>query len=94
MKKCLGEFDPALQAAGQRFHQIARTFGQSEPTKHRGATLAQILAFEPKQMPMMHQVFTNRKLAVDARMLKNDADSPAQRARLGAQIAIKDAGLA
>src|ERR1700721_3078092 len=89
MQESLGQFDAALQTAGQRLDTVAFARRQSEPLEHRRAALMQPLARDAIQMTMCREIFADRQLAIETRMLKHNAQSPPHHTGLACQVVTK-----
>ena len=77
MEQRLGQLDAALKPARERFDQIGGACVKSKAREHRRDSLAQAAAGDSVQMPVMAQILGHGQLAVEARMLKDNAEPAA-----------------
>ena len=82
-----GQFDATPQAAGKRFDPVAHADRRARIARaaHRLRVL-QRFAAQAIEMPLVHQIFADRELAIEAGGLKHNADAGADIGNLPAQI--------
>ena len=86
MEQTFGDLDPALQSAGQRLDEIARTVAQVKLDQEMIDPLVEGGPGEAIEMPLVRKVFAHPQFLVEAGRLENDADSGAQGSDVPQQI--------
>ena len=78
MEQTFGDLDPALQSAGQRLDEIARTVAQVKLDQKMIDPLVEGGPGDAIEMPLVRKVFAHSQFLVEAGRLENDTDSSAQ----------------
>src|ERR1022692_4681932 len=74
MEHRLGESNAAAHSTRKSLNQIARAIGEAQRIEHCGAAIFQFAPDDSVEPSMMLQVFEHGEFAIDARMLKHDAE--------------------
>jgi len=90
VQESLGDFDPALQTAGESLHDLPGPIGDTETSECNGNARFQIRAAQTVEVSLMSEVLDDGQFAVEAGRLKGDAEETADGIRFGGYVAIAD----
>src|SRR5579875_717867 len=74
MNESLGQFDTALHPSGEGLYAVPDAVEQSDTREHLADPSFKGGAFQPVQVALMSEVFSNREFDVEAARLKDDAN--------------------
>ena len=93
MKQALGQFQPALHAAGKGLSAVVGAVGQCDPDQHFLNARPQAGAVEPIQVSLVTQVLVGGELTIDALGLKDNTNLASQAVRVLGSVASHDEGM-
>src|SRR4051794_37776222 len=88
------KLDPAPQAAGKLLDELFSPISQTQTSQHFVCPRSQLAPAKPIQPAMVHEVFRDGELLVDAWRLEYDAQLTANRISLSSQVGAENSHLA
>ena len=92
MQESFREFHAPRQAAGECFDKMFGPIGNSQPFHHLGDAAVQLSAAQAIELAVIAKVLEHGQLLVEAGILEDDADSPANFVGLLLNVEAEDAG--